>query len=126
MAFDNSFVVMNEEEMHDVNGGWFGWTKHKGADAWIELSFMCANAVGWFKLQMKMTALTMGLAITSVTVVGALLTILSAAGLAFTQIMTIANTITTIQAFIYTLIDGGFKSRNFGAFGLGLNLVKRL
>ncbi len=29
MAFDNSFVVMNEEEMHDVNGGWFGWSSSK-------------------------------------------------------------------------------------------------
>ncbi len=29
MALDNSFEIMNEDEMYDVNGGFGGWLKEK-------------------------------------------------------------------------------------------------
>jgi len=123
MTLDNSWELMTEDEMYDVNGG---WTTYQGSSAWIEITNMIANIVGWAGLSVSLVKTLLAGAITFASVVGALVAIASAIGLGVLITMTLVNSVTLGFAIVYTNIDGGFKSKNIGLFGFGLVLVERI
>jgi len=123
MTLDNSWELMTEEEMYDVNGG---WTTYTGASAWVEITNMIANIVGWGGLSVALVKTMLAGAVTAASVVGALVAFASAIGLSASVTAALTNSATLGLAVLYTNMDGGFRSKSYGVFGFSLTLVGRI
>jgi len=124
MTLDNSWELMTEDEMYDVNGG--STQTYVGGAAVKEITNMLANVAGWATLAFKFGAFLLGGTLTFATGVGAIVAFASAMGLAWSLALTAINAITTIMAIGFYFSDGGFKVTNIGLFGMGLNIVTGL
>jgi RHS repeat-associated protein len=104
------------------------WSTHivKDGSAIVQITFMIANIVGWGKLSVFLVKTLIAGAITTATIVGALLAIASAIGLGWALTMTVVNSVYLFKAIAYTNLYGGFQSRTYGLFNFGLILVRRI
>jgi len=117
LTLDNSWELMSEEEMYDVNGG----QKFTGLAAWSQILEMLAVTFGLFVLGGKLAATA-----TVWTGIGTVIGILAAVGATASILAGIWDATNIVTAITFTVTGGGFNYKYVGLFGIGVYLVTGL
>ncbi len=120
MTLDNSWTIMDEEEMQDVNGGYKAKT---GISALAAISVMIADTLDWGKASVALISTAVA---ASVTGVGALLLIGAAMLGSFTISLGVLTGLTACIALGLYMADGGFQHKSLSFWRYSLHLIKPL
>ncbi len=119
MTLDNSWELMSEDEMYDVNGG----QTFTGLAAWAQITEMLAVTFGLFVLGGKLAAAATA---TVWTGIGTVIGILAAVGATASILAGIWDATNIVTAITFTVTGGGFNYNYVGLFGIGVYLVTGL